>query len=112
MFANPATTVLAADGNGLVSFGPNQADNSNYIVDNSYSVPVFRSPGSFGDNWDRSGKTVPARHLETASVLYCDGHVKSYRLTDPVFQVSDDTRKWRDFQTFQKIYTFFTVEED
>lgn len=112
MFAAPATTVLAADGNGHISFGPNQADNNYYILETVSGVPVFREPGSFGDNLQRNGRTVPARHLETANVLFCDGHVKAYRLTDPVFQLSDNTRPWRQWQANRQIYTAFTTQDD
>jgi len=42
---------------------------------------------------------MPARHLETINLLYCDGHVKSVKLTNlikktgnvmPAFTVEDD----------------------
>jgi prepilin-type N-terminal cleavage/methylation domain-containing protein len=66
----PATTVLAADGNGMVCFGPYQADFTTYIVDTAYSPPVFRQNSNpFATNWDLNGRTVVARHLETTNVL-------------------------------------------
>jgi prepilin-type N-terminal cleavage/methylation domain-containing protein/prepilin-type processing-associated H-X9-DG protein len=112
IIVKPAETVLATDGNGIVAFGPLDAGQPDYIVDTSYNVPVFRQSGSFSDNWDRNGRTVVARHLETTNVLYCDGHVKTRKFSDPEFTVSATTMPWRSGQPNQQIYTALTAEDD
>ncbi len=107
--SEPAETVMAADGNGGVFFGP-QDPTYTYIIDETYTpLTLFRLTGSFTDNYDRNGLTVVERHLETTNILYTDGHVKS----GPVTNFTDTkTVTWRQFQPTRPVYTALTVEAD
>jgi prepilin-type N-terminal cleavage/methylation domain-containing protein/prepilin-type processing-associated H-X9-DG protein len=106
----PSETVLAADANGGVMFGPLQGNSPVYVVATNYSIPLFKiSTGSFNDNYDRNGQAVVARHLDMTNVLYADGHVKAKNLDKfaPTKVLS-----WRLHQPASPIHTSLTIEDD
>jgi prepilin-type N-terminal cleavage/methylation domain-containing protein/prepilin-type processing-associated H-X9-DG protein len=106
----PSETVLAADANGGVIFGPAQGDSPVYIVDTKYYPLVFKTEtGSFNDNYERNGQTVVARHLDLANVLYADGHVKAKILDE---FAPTKVLKWRASQPDKPIHTSLTIEDD
>lgn len=110
VIAKPSETVLAADGNGGIWFGPVTADSGAYIVDTTYDpLVIFRMPGSFTDNTDRNANTVVQRHLDTTNALYCDGHVKSLKVTQ---LAPTKTIPWRQYQGNLPVHTSLTVEDD
>lgn len=109
LIVKPAETILAADGNGGVWFGPTDGSTSN-IIDTSYDPNVFRRPtSSFGFNWDDNGQAVVQRHLDFVNTLYCDGHVKAKKLVEfsPTKSIV-----WRQWQPAGAIHTNLTVEDD
>ena len=66
----PATTMMAADGNGL-----------SFVLLGGSSTVSGTEPRYFGGllpDWNAG--PVVERHLNTANTLFCDGHVKSLRL--------------------------------
>ncbi len=106
----PSETVMVADANGGVIFGPAQGDSAVYVVDTNYSLTLFKtSTGSFNDNYDRNGQTVVARHLDMTNVLYADGHVKAKKLDE---FAPTTVLKWRNFQPNMPIHTSLTIEDD
>lgn len=105
----PAETILVADGNGGVWFGPADGNTAD-IIDTSWDPAVFRGPGSvFSINWDNNAQTVVERHLGFTNTLYCDGHVKARKLSE--FSPTKDML-WRKFQPIAPIHTNLTVEDD
>jgi prepilin-type processing-associated H-X9-DG protein len=93
-----------------------------WVTDNNNSVSTVNTGGSQGFFWARPAvnpsitsttprqlQNIVERHLDTTGVLFCDGHVKSFklgelaktkRLTDP----RDGGEK--------NVMTIFTIEDD
>jgi prepilin-type N-terminal cleavage/methylation domain-containing protein/prepilin-type processing-associated H-X9-DG protein len=79
--ANVATTVMAVDGGAI----PNAAtpapqwatkDTGAFLLDSTTRSDIYATSGGDAPSW-----TAPhARHLETANVLWADGHVKALRV--------------------------------
>jgi prepilin-type N-terminal cleavage/methylation domain-containing protein/prepilin-type processing-associated H-X9-DG protein len=88
----PATSVWVTDG---------EADGKYFIYRFSWANKAGNPSITSGSvpTLPTSTAAIPARHLETTNVLYCDGHVKSQRL--------DVLTK-----TTNGIMTAFTVEND
>lgn len=75
---SPSTTVIVADGNGSFQFawaGNWEAPNS---IDTAGAAPSIHNRNVAYNTYEGG---VVARHLESANTLYCDGHVKSHKLS-------------------------------
>ncbi len=80
---DPSNTFLAGDGNGAfqlawqyntgVSAQPTSVDTTSY-------APYSSIEGSFSTTTNLEGALI-ARHMDYTQVLFCDGHVKSMRLS-------------------------------
>jgi len=112
--ATPATTVLATDGNGSYEFGPGTGTPSVVMVTRTDVEPniMVNTAGSLG-NQDVAAAAIVQRHLEMTNVLFCDGHVKTQKLTDlensecVQFRGGGTNNQYRGM-----ISTAFTVQED
>ena len=87
----PATTIWVADGGGYQDdFQIQWADVASQPQPNNPNKDFLQS--------------LNARHLETANVLFCDGHVKSLRLTNLVEKSTTAPTTGA--------YRYFTIEDD
>ena len=92
---HPATTIMAFDGDRwyqghyintpwLVSPSPDPAQPTGFYygnpVDSTPSANLMVYPGSSQTSVTGSDCGIVARHNDTASILWCDGHVKSMNL--------------------------------
>jgi prepilin-type N-terminal cleavage/methylation domain-containing protein/prepilin-type processing-associated H-X9-DG protein len=100
--AVPATTIWVTDNNNAPSTA-NPGGSQGFFWPNAASNPSITATNP------RQLQNIVERHLETTSVLYCDGHVKAHKLdaltatkalTDPI-----------DGQT-KNVMTLFTIEDD
>ena len=106
----PSETILAADCNGGVFFGPSAGNGIQYIVDTSVYPTLFHENNStLMGSLDTDALSVPFRHLDTANVLFCDGHVKAEQPAELAFTKN---LSWRAYQPNANIYTNLTVEND
>ena len=83
-FDAPATTVMVSDGLGhpfLLMQGAGSGEIKPSTTDTG-EVPSLSQAGVNGQNG------IPARHLETTNVLYCDGHVKALKLDSLMTRVA------------------------
>jgi prepilin-type N-terminal cleavage/methylation domain-containing protein/prepilin-type processing-associated H-X9-DG protein len=100
--ANPAQTVWVTDG---TDHGSNNDYRIEFGVPPASPLDLSREPHVLLDKgWTGSSAGVPARHLSTANILFCDGHVKAHKLqslasvttnasgasTMPLFTVEED----------------------
>ena len=109
IITNAADTILAAEGNALVCFGPLNGQEFFSILPN-YSEPrVFSEDGGNFANLEVNGTSVIERHLGTTNVLYADGHVKAKKLDE---FAPTKTLVWRQGSSAQPIHTSLTVEDD
>ncbi len=84
--ATPATTVWATDGNGYFEFNWSDLGNEPSI-DTTGTFPTLNN--------------IVQRHLDTTATLFCDGHVKSLKLTALADRHAPTNVMW-----------MFSVEED
>ena len=100
--AVPATTVWVTDNNNAPS-AANPGGSQGFFWSNANPNPTITATSP------RQLQNIVERHLETTSVLYCDGHVKAQKLdalakTTPVYVNSTlDTLP---------VMTTFTIEDD
>jgi prepilin-type N-terminal cleavage/methylation domain-containing protein/prepilin-type processing-associated H-X9-DG protein len=93
-----------------------------WVTDNNNSVTAVNTGGSQGFFWSspatnptisntapRQLQNIVERHLDTTSVLFCDGHVKSMKL-DALAQTRELIDP-KDGQT-KRVMTIFTIEDD
>lgn len=77
LLETPATTIWVTD-NGNSTGAPQYTAHYSEIYDNV--TLQMANLGNYIDSPSASSQVVRARHMETTSVLYCDGHVKAQRL--------------------------------
>ena len=94
-----ATTALAFDGNGEPQFTANGGNPQNAGSGISPAIVTTASPQTMGQ--------IPARHLDTVNVLFCDGHVKSLRLDNLA-----KTKVVNVGGTDKDVMTAFTIGDD
>jgi prepilin-type N-terminal cleavage/methylation domain-containing protein/prepilin-type processing-associated H-X9-DG protein len=102
----PTTTIFAGDGGRWEAAStPPRWSSFRYLayvwydynngvptIDNTLSVPTARVNNNFSD--------IPARHMETINILWCDGHVKAMKLQSLLERAPDGTHR------------YFSTEED
>jgi prepilin-type N-terminal cleavage/methylation domain-containing protein/prepilin-type processing-associated H-X9-DG protein len=85
---SPASTVLGTDANAIpianvapTNWQPEVSNPSPFLIDNTTTRPAVAGVTATGTGDDNSDFTGPIpRHLETCSVMWADGHVKSLRV--------------------------------
>jgi prepilin-type N-terminal cleavage/methylation domain-containing protein/prepilin-type processing-associated H-X9-DG protein len=86
---SPATTIWVADGNG--SYGIVWAEVA------SNPVPIGNGTAKrLGENNYTDGSLVE-RHLDTSNLLFCDGHVKSMKMSQLLEKSNDGDNSYRLF---------------
>ena len=73
---SPTTTILSGDSNGMFQLSWQYNDTAPTTIDTSVTPNSIHYTGT-----DVFQGAVVARHLETTNLLFCDGHVKSMKLT-------------------------------
>ncbi len=94
--ATPSTTVWVADNNNAIST-VNTGGSQGFFWPSPAANPVIST------TTPRQLQNIVERHLETTSVLFCDGHVKAFKL--------DALAKTKTVGSDQ-VMTLFTVEDD
>jgi prepilin-type N-terminal cleavage/methylation domain-containing protein/prepilin-type processing-associated H-X9-DG protein len=100
--AVPATTVWVTDNNNSVS-AVNTGGSQGFFWASTASNPTITNAQP------RQLQNIVERHLETTNVLFCDGHVKAYKL-DALAQTKQLVDP-KDGQT-KNVMTIFTIEDD
>ncbi|RYX82660.1 DUF1559 domain-containing protein [bacterium] len=75
---SPSTTYLVGDGNGSFQLAWQWNNTQPATVDGSGNAISIHNSAVTASTYEGA---VVARHLETTNVLFCDGHVKSMKLT-------------------------------
>jgi prepilin-type processing-associated H-X9-DG protein len=108
--AAPATTIWVMDNNGenyssnnYFTFWYTITNGVNMVADASVSPPEFRYGPSGTPSGTSNDVVTRGRHLDTTSVLFVDGHVKSMKISDI------NTRRTVAGNT---ILPYFTTEDD
>ena len=101
--ASPSTTAMVVDGNGDYDFGPGN-NTGTLELKTDIDPPMLKASGTGITSY---ASAVVARHLETANILYLDGHVKAMQLPD--FNERECVRydKWGNKAN---VYTALTME--
>ncbi|RYG67941.1 hypothetical protein EON80_12630, partial [bacterium] len=89
---SPATTIWVGDGNGSYGIVWQNIANNPSPVGNGTARRL-------GSNNYIDGSMVE-RHMDTSTALYCDGHVKSLKMSQVLEKAADGS------------YRFFTMNDD
>ncbi len=82
----PSTTFWISDSQNYTTSRPDGFEFAfltadNLTANNALSPPAIASPALIPGGGGAIDRRIPARHLDTTNVLFCDGHVKAVKLS-------------------------------